>query len=105
MDVIEQSVSGEMDDPVLAEFRTERRRPTRLKIERLPALPLRDERQDGCRLAPRVEQSPELCITINHPGFSSGPRHLQRTEIDLARSGRPGFACHSAKSRIIFCED
>src|SRR5262245_19800968 len=55
MDVVEQSVGGEMYNAIFAQFRPQRDRPTRLEIQRPQALPLRDEGRYRRSLTPRAE--------------------------------------------------
>src|SRR5262249_49346986 len=91
MDVIEQSVGGEMYNAIFAQLRSYRGRPTPLKIQGLHTRPLRNERQYGRGLTPRAEQSPETTFGVDPSRFPPGPRHLQETDVYLIRIGGSGF--------------
>src|SRR5262245_64331721 len=74
MDVIEQSVGGEMYNAIFAQLRPQRGRSTRLKIQRLHPLTLRNESQYCCSLTSRAQQSPEGAFTADQPRFAAGSR-------------------------------
>src|SRR5215510_4738426 len=91
MDIIEHSVGGEMYNAIFAQLRPQRCRPTRLKIQRLHALTLRNERRYRGGLTPCTEQSPETTFGADYSRFLTGSRHLQGTDVYLIRIGRSGF--------------
>src|SRR5262245_66302475 len=100
MAVIEQSVGGEMHNAVFAQLRPQRGRPTRLEIERLHALTLRDEGRYRLSLTPRGDQSPETRFGADYSSFPPGPRHLQETDVHLIRTGGSGFHLGYRLARI-----
>src|SRR5262245_10325302 len=81
---VEQAVSGEMDDPIPAEIRTERHRAVCREIQSFKA-PLRaGQRRDLISLAAAEYQPLEPLLLVGCADFKSGPE-------DLALSGRTGI--------------
>src|SRR6266511_4533377 len=111
MDIIEHSVGGEMYDAISAQLRSSRGHSTRLEIQRLHALTLRNEGQYRRGLTPRAEQSPETTFGADHSCFPAGPRHLLESDVRLTRIVGSGFLFGSnfahipTDSRIVIRED
>jgi hypothetical protein len=68
---VEQAVRGEMDDPIPAETRTERRRAVGREIERYEAGPGPGERSDLISFAPAEHQPLEPLLRVGRTDFKS----------------------------------
>src|SRR5215470_5958099 len=100
VDVIEQSVCGEMYDAIFAQLRPQRGRSTRLKIQRLHALALWNEGRYRRGLTSCAEQSPETALGADHSRFPTGPRHLQEIDVRLVRISGSGSLFGSRLAHI-----
>src|SRR6266508_1195488 len=89
-----------LHNAVFAQLRLLRGRPTRLEIERMHALTLRDEGRYRLSLTPRADQSPETRFGADCSSFPPGPRHLQETDVHLIRIGGSGFHLGYRLARI-----
>src|SRR5262252_9914880 len=84
-------MGGEMHNAIFAQLRPQRGRSTRLEIQSLHALPLRDEGRYCRGFMPCAEQSPETRFGADHSRFPAGSRHLQETDVRLIRIGGSDF--------------
>ena len=75
---VEQSVRGEMDDAILAEFRTHRFRPRRLEAHRDHGGVGRSESGDRFRFRARVEQTREAEPIVVDTHVSQRPAQVRR---------------------------